>query len=92
MKLFLLYWLAISVVSSLITILDKRAAQRHAMRVPEIVLLLFAALGGCVGMYITMLVIRHKTKHPQFVFGVPAILLLQTAVAVCVILFTSRMH
>ncbi|MBQ7541484.1 MAG: DUF1294 domain-containing protein [Clostridia bacterium] len=77
MKLFLTYILLISAVSVLVTIWDKKAARRHAMRVPESVLLLLAALGGSVSMYVTMLVIRHKTRHPKFMFGIPAIFVLQ---------------
>lgn len=79
MNPWLWYLLAVSVVSVVLTVLDKIAAQRHALRVPEIVLLLFAALGGSVSMFITMLVIRHKTRHPKFMIGIPVIFILQIA-------------
>ena len=79
MNPWLWYLLAVSVVSVVLTVLDKNAAQRHALRVPEIVLLLFAALGGSVSMFITMLVIRHKTRHPKFMIGIPVIFILQIA-------------
>ncbi len=75
----LIYFLAISALSVVVTILDKLAARRRAMRVPEAVLLLLAALGGSVSMYITMLVIRHKTRHPKFMVGIPVIFVLQIA-------------
>ena len=42
-------------------------------------LLLLAALGGSVSMYITMLGIRHKTRHPKFMVGIPVIFVLQIA-------------
>lgn len=76
MKLFGIYMLCISVLSVALTVLDKRAARRRAMRVPEIVLLLFAALGGEIAMYITMRVIHHKTRHPKFMIGLPVIFVL----------------
>ena len=49
------------------------------LRIPEATLLLLAALGGSVGMFLTMLLIRHKTKKPKFMVGIPVILLLQIA-------------
>ena len=75
----LIYFLAISALSVVVTILDKIAARRRAMRVPEAVLLLLAALGGSVSMYITMLIIRHKTRHRKFMVGIPVIFVLQIA-------------
>jgi uncharacterized membrane protein YsdA (DUF1294 family) len=75
----LIYFLAISALSVMVTILDKIAARRRAMRVPEAVLLMLAALGGSVSMYITMLIIRHKTRHRKFMVGIPVIFVLQIA-------------
>ncbi len=48
-------------------------------RVPEAQLLLISALGGSVAMYLTMQTIRHKTQHPKFMIGIPAIMILQLA-------------
>ena len=75
----LLYFIIISAISVVVTILDKVAARRRALRVPEAVLLLLAALGGSVSMFITMLIIRHKTQHPKFMIGIPVIFVLQIA-------------
>ena len=50
------------------------------------VLLLFSALGGSVAMFITMLIIRHKTKHVKFMLGIPIIMIVQIAIAVACIL------
>lgn len=75
----LLYLLVISGISIIVTVYDKWAAPRHAMRIPEAVLLLLAALGGSVAMFFTMLIIRHKTQHPQFMVGIPVIFVLQIA-------------
>ena len=60
---------------------DKRRARRGAWRVPEKTLFLLPLLGGSVGALLGMKVFRHKTKHWYFVWGVPAILLAQAALA-----------
>ena len=83
MKHLLIYWIIISALSVALTVWDKEAAKRRAMRVPESVLLLFAALGGGLAMYVTMFVIRHKTRHPKFTIGIPVIFVLQF----CALLF-----
>ena len=50
--------------------------------VPEKTLFLLPLLGGSVGALLGMRVFHHKTKHWYFVWGVPAILLAQLALAV----------
>ena len=77
--LILIYYIVISVVSAFVTVWDKQAAMRRAWRVPESVLLLLAALGGSLSMLVTMLIIRHKTRHLKFMFGIPAIMALHIA-------------
>lgn len=69
--------------------LGQKAAQRHRRRVPEATLLLLAALGGGVCMYITMKAIRHKTLHKKFMIGLPLLILLHGVLAAAVI---WRMH
>ena len=62
---------------------DKIAAtKRPKHRTPEATLLFISVLGGSVAMYITMQVIRHKTKHAKFMIGIPVIMLLQIAAVV----------
>ena len=64
---------------------DKRRAQREgARRIPEKTLFLAALLGGSLGAILGMRLFRHKTKHWYFVWGMPAILLLQLALGVWV--------
>jgi uncharacterized membrane protein YsdA (DUF1294 family) len=64
--------------------IDKYKSKRAtgARRVPERVLLIIAALGGSIGALIAMHIWRHKTKHAKFKYGVPAILLIQVAIAI----------
>lgn len=75
-------WLiAINLVTFAVYGADKRRARRGAWRVPEKTLFLLPLLGGSVGALLGMRVFRHKTKHWYFVWGVPAILLAQMALA-----------
>lgn len=75
-------WLiAINLVTFAVYGADKRRARRGAWRVPEKTLFLLPLLGGSVGALLGMRVFRHKTKHWYFVWGVPAILLAQVALA-----------
>ena len=60
---------------------DKSRARRGAWRVPEKTLFLLPLLGGSIGALLGMRVFHHKTKHWYFVWGIPAILLAQTALA-----------
>jgi len=55
------------------------ASKHRKTRIPETTLLLLAALGGSLGLYLSMYLFRHKTKHAKFFLGVPAILLIQLA-------------
>ena len=76
----LIYLAIISVISIIVCIYDKIAAKanpRHRIR--EATLLILSALGGSVAMFLTMQVIRHKTKHLKFMLGIPAIIVVQIA-------------
>lgn len=79
----IIYVAVLSVVSIIVCIYDKLAAKiaKHH-RTREAVLLALSALGGSVAMFITMLIIRHKTKHLKFMLGIPLIVILQIALIV----------
>ena len=76
------YLLLINLAAVILTISDKRRSIRHQFRIPEKALFLVALLGGSVGEYAAMRIIRHKTLHKRFMWGLPAIMLLQAALAV----------
>ena len=76
-SVFLIYLAMISLVSVIVTIADKVKAIRGTWRVPENTLLLLSAMGGSLAMYLTMQIIRHKTKHAKFMLGIPIIMLFQ---------------
>lgn len=81
-QLILIYFVIINFVSIIVTISDKRKAIKRKWRVPESTLLLLSAMGGSVAMYLTMQIIRHKTKHKKFMIGIPLIFILQ-----CLLIF-----
>lgn len=66
-------------LSILLTVYDKCVAGGRRRRVPEQVFFILALLGGSFAMYLTMLLIRHKTKHKRFMLGLPLIMAVQIA-------------
>ena len=78
MKLYFLCYLgAVSALAVILTAYDKAASKkRRARRIRERTLLLLAAFGGAAAMYLTMLVIRHKTRHRKFMLGLPFLIVL----------------
>ena len=76
----LIYLGVISLIAFVVTVYDKIAAKKlPKYRTRERTLLLLSALGGSIIMLLTMLLIRHKTKHVKFMLGIPVIILLQVA-------------
>ena len=87
LKIFLGYIAVMSLISIIVCIYDKIAAKHNPKhRTREATLLLLSALGGSVAMLITMLLIRHKTKHLKFMIGIPLIIVLQAAAAIAVVM------
>ena len=80
-KLILIYLLIVNALGFLLMLVDKRKAQKNLWRIPESTLFLMAAIGGSIGSIAGMYKFRHKTKHWQFVIGMPAILIAQIAAA-----------
>lgn len=76
-----IYLILINLIAVIVTIYDKLCAVRRRWRVKESTLLLLSALGGSISMYITMLLIRHKTRHIKFMLGIPLILIFQLLIA-----------
>ena len=82
-KILIGYLIAISVISIVVCIYDKIAAKHNPKhRTREATLLWLSVLGGSVAMYITMQLIRHKTKHTKFMLGIPVIIVVQAAIAI----------
>lgn len=84
--LFLIYLLVINFYAVVITVSDKKLAKSGARRVPEKKIFITAALGGSLGMYITMRKIRHKTLHKRFMIGIPLIMAAQCVLIIFVLM------
>ena len=62
-------------------IVNVRRAKQRRWRVPEKTLFLLAIVGGSVGALLGMWTFHHKTRHWYFRYGIPAILVVQLALA-----------
>ena len=85
-RIVLFYLLAANLLTFVTYGIDKYKARHKKWRIPEATLLLLAALGGSIGALLAMRVFRHKTQHKKFRYGVPALLLVQLAIACVFIL------
>lgn len=85
MELSLLNLLALALVganllSFIVTANDKRKSSRsHTDRTAEGLLFFLAIAFGSLGVYLAMLVFRHKTKKWYFQLGIPLLILQNTA-------------
>ena len=84
-QLLLIYLLIINALGCLLMLIDKIKAKKKRWRIPEATLFLVAAVGGSIGSLIGMYTFRHKTKHFQFIIGMPLILAVQ--VVACILIF-----
>ena len=73
MKYFIYYLVVINLITFLSYGVDKYKAKKQKWRISEQVLIGLAAIGGFVGAFAGMQAFRHKTKHMNFVIGVPVI-------------------
>ncbi|MDD6812227.1 MAG: DUF1294 domain-containing protein [Lachnospiraceae bacterium] len=77
-----IYFVIMNLIGFAIMGIDKRKAIKRAWRIPESTLFVIAIIGGSIGTTIGMHVFHHKTRHWYFLYGMPAILLLQIALIV----------
>lgn len=78
----LVFLAVVNVIAFTVYGADKRRAKKGKRRVSEKNLFLLALVGGSVGALAGMYTFRHKTRHWYFVWGIPAILAAQIALAV----------
>ena len=91
MRVFCLYLAAINLLTFCVYGADKRRAKiPGARRVPEKTLFALALLLGSAGALFAMRVFHHKTLHRRFKYGLPAILLLQIALTMCLYVNGNR--
>lgn len=80
------YFIVISAITAIITVYDKLAAKYlPRYRIPEKVLLITGFMGGALAEFITMKIIRHKTRHKIFMRGLPAMIALHAVIAAVLI-------
>lgn len=78
----LLYILIISVIGSLLMMVDKGRAINGKSRISEKTLLTTGALGGAFVMLMVSRLIRHKTKKAKFTLGLPAMAIVHIAAVI----------
>lgn len=72
--IYIIYFVIAMSIIGLITMgTDKRRAIKRKYRIKEKTIWLITLCGGAIGTTIGMFVFRHKTKHSQFVLGLPLI-------------------
>jgi uncharacterized membrane protein YsdA (DUF1294 family) len=76
-SLLIFYFIVINLVSFIVMGLDKHKAQKRQWRIPESTLFVLALIGGSIGSILGMRIFHHKTRHWYFVYGMPAILIVQ---------------
>lgn len=72
-----IYLLVVNILALSLMGIDKLKAKTGSFRIPEANLFLVAIIGGTPGAIIGMHLFRHKTKHWYFLYGLPAILIVQ---------------
>lgn len=76
--LFILY--VMSLITFALFAWDKHLAYVQKTRVPEMILLFFALIGGAFGALCAMVFFKHKTLHKKFLICVPVFLFLQLTI------------
>lgn len=80
--LIIIYLAAINFISFVIMGVDKYKARKRAWRIPESTLFVLALIGGSIGSIAGMHLFHHKTRHWYFLYGMPAILIVQVLIVI----------
>lgn len=81
------YLIAINAVGFIAMAWDKMMSKMEKKRIPEKSLFLIAVVGGSAGTWLGMQLVRHKTRHAGFVYGIPLIFACQAAAAAFIIYY-----
>lgn len=77
LSVIMIYLLVVNIIGFGIMGIDKFKAKKGLWRIPESTLFLMAIIGGSIGSILGMYLFHHKTRHWSFVYGMPAILIIQ---------------
>ena len=86
MQNIIIYFVIINLLGFFVMGIDKWKAKKDWWRIPENTLFMFAILGGGIGTILGMYIFRHKTKKLKFVVGMPAILICEIVLIVCLLI------
>lgn len=67
--------------------IDKRRAVRNKWRISEKTLILSALLGGGIGAFSGMFLLRHKTKHMKFLILIPVSLFMAIGILAYILFY-----
>lgn len=83
--LIIIYLIAINFISFTVMGIDKYKARKRTWRIPESTLFVLALIGGSIGSIAGMHLFHHKTRHWYFLYGMPAILMIQILVIIALV-------
>lgn len=77
-----IYLILINFYAVFVMYSDKKKAKKAYWRIPEKKLFTIAFLFGSAGILVGMRLFHHKTRHFKFVYGIPAILIIQIFIVI----------
>lgn len=75
-KILVIYILIINLTSYLLMGMDKGKAIKKKYRIRESLFIIFALLGGSIGILLGMITFKHKINKRKFSIGIPLIYIL----------------
>jgi hypothetical protein len=81
-KIVLIYFAIINIIGAVVNIIDKIKAKHKKWRIKEKTLWIIGLIGGAPLSFLTMQLIRHKTKHKSFMIGMPILAIAQIALII----------
>lgn len=79
MFVYIIYFLiAVNIMAFTVCAFDKNLAKRRKRRISEKTLFFWSIIGGAIGMFISMLLFHHKTKHWKFMVFIPLLIMAES--------------
>ena len=76
--------MVLCIIGAFITLYDKSLAKKRRRRISEATLWWVSLLGGALGVFLTMLFVRHKTAHLSFMLVLPLVIVAQVVLIVSI--------